>query len=417
MKDSSPQVLFLHTNYPAQFRFVLKAYLANNWDVWFASHTQKLVPLSKIKYIQLKKGSDKGSKLDRQHRISVNAFQHLLREKRTNGLYPDRIYVHTGWGLGQFLRDLFPNALIIAYSEWWFNLNSEDFLFDPKSLDVQHTQASKLTMILRNQSFSMELQQADCIISPTKWQKFQLPPIFRDKCKVIFDGIDENMFSPGTTAITKESQFASLNPDLLTLTYATRGLEPYRGFPEFVKAAAELLQSDLRWQVVIAGEDKINYHKGKNSPDGGYGSQALEYFRSLDLADRVHMVGSLPLESYRDLLRLSDLHCYFTRPYVLSWSLLESTLVGCSIFASNTSPVVEFLNGDEDTFLVDHTAVNLGSNLIDVASKIALDAKKVKKLNKFRTLLSKRICAKNCAELHLNYAAQCSSRFRRGSQH
>ena len=60
----------------------------------------------------------------------------------------------------------------------------------------------------------------------------------------------------------------------------------------------------------------------------------------------MHFVGSLPLVKYRNLLRRSNLHCYFTRPYVLSWSLLESALVGCKLFSSCTQPVAEFLKSD-----------------------------------------------------------------------
>ena len=406
MSQASPQVLFLHTNYPAQFRFIVKAYISKSWSVWFASHTQKVAPLPQINYIQLNRIPDKGSKLDRQQAIAINTFEQLLHEKRVRGLSPERIYVHTGWCLGQFLRDLFPNALIIAYSEWWFNLNSEDFWFDLKNTDVQHTQASKLAMILRNQSFAMELQQADGIISPTKWQKFQLPPIFREKCKVIFDGIDQKMFSPSTIEITSASPLSTLNPELFTLTYATRGLEPYRGFPEFVQAAVKLLQSDPHWQVAIAGEDKVNYHKNKTFPEGGYGKHALDLFKQLNLSDRVHILGSLPFQTYRDLLRLSDLHCYFTRPFVLSWSLLESTLVGCQIFASNTSPVVEFLQDDEDSTLVDHTSINTGDLLVERADEIKKRGKGEKILNKFRIELASQINASSCVDKHMRYADQ-----------
>ena len=31
----------------------------------------------------------------------------------------------------------------------------------------------------------------------------------------------------------------------------------------------------------------------------------------------------MPYEHYKQLLQRSNLHCYFTRPYVTSWSLLK----------------------------------------------------------------------------------------------
>ena len=175
---SKPQVLFVHTNYPAQFRFLVKAFIALGWEVWFASHTYKHPPLPEVKCIQLDMSIKKGSKLDQYQRTSLLAFQDLLSAKRSKNLRPTYTYVHTGWGLGQFIKDLFPQTTMIAYSEWWFNLNAADFNFDINNSEVNHTQQSKLQMILRNQSFALELQQADFIISPTEWQKCQLPKLF-----------------------------------------------------------------------------------------------------------------------------------------------------------------------------------------------------------------------------------------------
>ena len=56
---TKPQVLFVHTNYPAQFRFLVKAFLALDWEVWFASHTYKHPPLPGIKCIKLEKSIKK----------------------------------------------------------------------------------------------------------------------------------------------------------------------------------------------------------------------------------------------------------------------------------------------------------------------------------------------------------------------
>ena len=363
--NSKPQVLFVHTNYPAQFRFLVKAFVALGWEVWFASHTQKHLPLPEIKFINLDKSIEKGSKLDQYQRTSLIAFQQLLSAKRSNGLRPVFTYVHTGWGLGQFIKDLFPKTTMIAYSEWWFNLNAADFQYDTKNKEVTHTQHSKLQMVLRNQSFALELQQADFIVSPTEWQKSQLPQLFRDRCRVIFDGIDIKMFSPSSSDLVVDKSFDSIIAGKPLLTYATRGLEPYRGFPEFVDAAEILLKNDPDWHIAIAGEDKVNYHRNPKSSKLGYGFRAKERFKELGFQDRVHFLGQLPLTRYRNLLRRSNLHCYFTRPYVLSWSLLESALVGCKLFASSTQPIQEFLSDDRGSILVDHTSQDLGGILFN----------------------------------------------------
>tara|TARA_B100000925_G_scaffold259922_1_gene215746 strand:+ start:2519 stop:3739 length:1221 start_codon:yes stop_codon:yes gene_type:complete len=397
-----PQVLFVHTNYPAQFRFLVKEFCSLGWEVWFASHTYKHPPLPEIKCITLEKSANRGSKLDQAERSSMKAFQSLLSAKRNHKLRPIFTYVHTGWGLGQFIKDLFPNTKMVAYSEWWFNLNAADFYFDLKSDDVNHSHYSKLQMVLRNQSFALELQQADFIVSPTKWQRNQLPKLFRDRCNVIFDGIDSNMFSPGPFNSIVNNEFDSIVANKPLLTYATRGLEPYRGFPEFVRAAEELLKNDPDWHVAIAGEDKVNYHQSPKLKIG-FGQQAKERFTSLGFEKRVHFLGSLPLAKYRNLLRSSNLHCYFTRPFVLSWSLLESALTGCKLLTSSTQPVQEFLDNDSGSLLTNHTSKELSNVLIDYACE-----SKVKDLEKDRQRRSARknlvsITSKsNCVKKHLD---------------
>ncbi|WP_115024869.1 glycosyltransferase [Synechococcus sp. UW69] len=403
---NSNQVLFLHTNYPAQFRFILKEYLALNWDVYFASHTQKNKPLSSINYIKLHSPKRKGSKIDHQQNISIACFYNLLAEKR-KGLNPRRIYVHTGWGLGQFLRDLFPNSKIIAYNEWWFNLNSHDYQFDCTNQYINHTLENRLHSVLRNQSFSLELQRADAIVSPTLWQKKQLPLSLQSKCHVIFDGIDCNMFTSGKPIINDKSLLSSLDKSKSILTYATRGLEPYRGFPEFVSASALFLKKNIDWQVVIAGKDHVNYFKSKNAPTEGFGAFALEQYKEANVSDRVKLLGTLPFIEYRNLLQLSDLHCYFTRPFVLSWSLLESALVGCPLFASKTSPVIEFLNNDKYTNFVDHTMDSelLAEELNGAALKVKRSYPSKDTISKYRmNNLLNRVERSTCISKHMKLA-------------
>lgn len=405
-QSSGDQVLFLHTNYPAQFRFLVKAYLARGWKVWFASHTQKNKPLPSVKYIKLEKAPSKGSKLDQNQFSALIVFKQLLSLKRNNQLNPKRIYVHAGWGLGSFLRELFPDSTIIAYSEWWFNLFSQDYLFNPSDSHVQHTLDSRLISLLRNHSFSYELQQADLLIAPTEWQRSQLPNNFQKKCHVVFDGIDQHMFSPGPQTKYADKRIASLSPDTPLLTYATRGLEPYRGFPEFIKASFELLKEHKNWHVAIAGNDSINYYKSSNAPKNGYGNEAYEFFKSHDLSSRVHFLGSLPLLAYRDLLRRSNLHCYFTRPYVLSWSFLESMFTGCRLFASNTAPVLEFAQHDPDTHLVNYIQEDVGSFLVNHVSYLEENGK-IKNngiLTKSRKALRDSLSSNACVTKHLELA-------------
>ena len=89
--EPKPQVLFVHTNYPAQFRFLVKAFIALGWEVWFASHTYKHSPLPEIRCIKMDTGIKKGSRLDQQQRTSLIAFKVYLRETLTRS--PAPVYI------------------------------------------------------------------------------------------------------------------------------------------------------------------------------------------------------------------------------------------------------------------------------------------------------------------------------------
>ena len=88
---------------------------------------------------------------------------------------------------------------------------------------------------------------------------------------------------------------------------------------------------------------------GKALPDGKtYKGLMLERL-NLDLA-RVHFTGLLPYGQYLQVLQASSAHVYLTRPFVLSWSMLEAMSVGCVIVGSTTPPVQEVIRDGDILF-------------------------------------------------------------------
>ena len=78
-------------------------------------------------------------------------------------------------------------------------------------------------------------------ICPTNWQKAQFPKEFHNKIQVIHDGIDTSYFAPDDNVEFKiPNTDIKLNKNDNVITYATRGMEEYRGFPEFMKAVEKL---------------------------------------------------------------------------------------------------------------------------------------------------------------------------------
>ena len=134
------------------------------------------------------------------------------------------------------------------------------------------------------------------------------------------------------------------------ITYATRGMEPYRGFPQFMKAASMLQKRRPNCHVVVVGKDRVAY--GPQRRDGKTYKQEMLETLEFD-RDRLHFTDLLSYRDYRQVLRASSVHAYLSYPFVLSWSMLEAMSVGCAIVASKTPPVEEVITDGENGLLVD----------------------------------------------------------------
>ena len=77
---------------------------------------------------------------------------------------------------------------------------------------------------------------------------------------------------------------------------------------------------------------------GRPLPDGKTYKELMLERLPLDLS-RVHFTGLLPYPDYLKVLQASSVHVYLTRPFVLSWSMLEAMSVGCVIVGSATPQI------------------------------------------------------------------------------
>lgn len=271
------------------------------------------------------------------------AVRNLLRE----GFRPDIVVAHPGWGESLFLRDLLPTTPILNFCEFYYHGRGADVGFDPEEKvgidDVLRARA-------RNAHLLLSLESADAGLSPTVWQKTRHPAAFQDRISVIFDGVDTGFIGPDATARFTLPGGRVLTRDDEIVTYIARNLEPYRGFPSFVRALPALLEQRPAAQVLVVGGDDVSY--GRKAPGGKSWRETMlaevEFDRS-----RVHFLGKLPYRDYRAVLQISSLHIYLTRPFVLSWSCIEALSAGCLVLGSATPPVEEVITEGENGFLVD----------------------------------------------------------------
>lgn len=348
------RILFLHPNFPAQFRHLATELGKDprNQVVFGTMNSKGNIPgVQKVLYKPSREVHPHTHHYLRSHEKAVlegQAVYRLAQELKSAGFYPDIVYGHSGWGATMFVKDVFPKAQLNCFFEWFYHAKDSDADFDPSdTLDAD----SVARIRVKNSPILTDLYSCDRGLCPTEWQKQQFPQEFHSKLKVLHDGINTDFFRPQPQA---KLVLPAIDLDLShaeeIVTYATRGMEPYRGFPQFMEAVSLIQQQRPNCHVVIAGEDRVAY--GKNLPDGKTYKQLMLETLPLDLS-RLHFTGSLPYPQYLKLLQASSAHIYLTRPFVLSWSMLEALSTGCIVIGSSTPPVKEVIQDGKNGLLVD----------------------------------------------------------------
>jgi glycosyltransferase involved in cell wall biosynthesis len=349
------RILFAHSSFPAQF-----AHLAANLaadpahDVAFISSTAaRRIPGVRLRKITAtRKASPSTHHYLQPQENAVLLGQAAFRECErliSEGFRPDVIYAHAGFGPGLFLKDVFPDVPLIGYFEWFYKGEHSDADFLTRhglSADV------RLRIRMRNAGILVELTQCDRGVCPTAFQRSQFPPEFQRKLVTLHDGVDTDFFKPvDSSGERPRLPVAGLPEDAVILTYTARGLEPYRGFPQFMQALALIQQRNHQVHAIIAGADRVFYSP---SPPAGHTYKTLMLQRLPHLDHRrLHFVDFLDLDSYRSVLQASAVHVYLSVPFVLSWSLIEAMATGCAIVGSDTAPVREVLKDDVSGLLAD----------------------------------------------------------------
>lgn len=342
---SHKNILFIHQNFPAQFVHVARTLAARGHQVVaLAIEGREVEGVRFVRYApphqQRKPANPITADLEVKCARAL-ACAGAMEKLRKEGFTPDVIVAHPGWGEAMFCKDVWPRARLVVYAEFFYNAEGADYLFDPEFAGDSLAQRARLR--IKNTVHLHALNAADAIYAPTEWQRDRLPPEYRARTQVMFDGIDTARAAPDPQAsIHLQRAGVRLAQGDEVITFVNRNLEPYRGFHVFMRALPEILARRPNAHCVIVGRDAVSYG---SAPAGG-GSWREAMLREVGARlprDRVHFLGGLPYADYLRVLQVSACHVYLTYPFVLSWSCLEALSTGCTVVASRTGPVEEVI--------------------------------------------------------------------------
>ena len=361
-------LLFIHQNFPGQYRQLAPVLrdLGHNVLGMGAKPRQELQDPLRIHYgweDPQPAGTPDHDTLDPQ--LSRAAYvANRCQQLRDEGFRPDAVFFHSGWGEGLYLRDIWPEAVLLCYPELYGSPELLGYGFDPELGPVPDS--TRRVLRRHNLTALAAIADSDAVIVPTLFQRDTFPPHLRGRLHVIHEGIDAQRILPNPRRHIQLTPALVLRHGDPVVTMVNRHLEPLRGFGVMMRALPTLLQKHPEVRVVIVGKAGGGYGPASTHPLGHRGELLAELGDKIDLS-RVHFLGQISYQQLIGLFQVSAAHVYFTYPYALSWSLLEAMACGALIIGSRNAPVTEVIQDGHNGRLVDfHSPEQLAKCLLEV---------------------------------------------------
>jgi glycosyltransferase involved in cell wall biosynthesis len=338
--------LFLHQNFPGQYLHIVRHLLTDqdNQVVFISEpNANAIAGVRRVSY-QMPKYD--------QTPIHPNArdFDRALRRAefvadcaanlKSLGFVPDIIIGHHGWGELLNLPDIWPDAPILGYFEFYYSPQGQDVGFDPE-FPVTEKLFARVRAMNGINLLALALERHGQ--TPTQWQWTRYPEWARRQIRVLPEGARLDVCRPNPKVRSEDLTIGrfTIAPDEKLVTYVVRNLEPYRGFHIMMRALPYLMSARSDLKAVLVGGDDVSY--GARLASGTWREHMLKELAGKYDTSRVLMPGQVPYDTYLRLLQRSDAHVYLTYPFVPSWSLREALACGCVVIGADVEPVAEFI--------------------------------------------------------------------------
>ena len=293
--------LFVHQNFPAQFLHLLRHLIAQKkHDIVFVgeSNPNRMEGVRRVLY-QMPAGFGQGtfpvvSEFEAAA-IRAGAVANVCRETKKLGFVPDIIIGHHGWGELLNLADVWPDAPLLGYHEFFYHTDAFDVGFDPEfptPLDSHPRIRAKNAVNL------LALTNPGHGQTPTAFQLSSYPEWARPRISLLPEGVDTDKCRPLPAIRRRSFKLGELTvaPRERLVTYVSRDLEPYRGFHVLMRAMPRLLAGRRDVRVIMVGGDGVSY--GARLANGTWREHMLRELGDRIDPARVHFVGKLPYDDY-----------------------------------------------------------------------------------------------------------------------
>jgi glycosyltransferase involved in cell wall biosynthesis len=273
---------------------------------------------------------------------ALSYWAHLDRERPR----PIDLVLGRSAGLGStlFVPAYLPRVPLVNLFDYFYHARAHDL-----AEEIAPHAPSAYTHWRRaaNAMDLLDLENGGTPWVPTRWQRDLYPAEYRDDFLVLHDGIDTARFRP-LRPPAREGRAPrnlvgrTLLPQVRVVTFVARALDRLRGFDRFMELANRLLRARPDVLGVVVGHPVVQRGLDVQFFNQDYRAHVLGRMALHD-PDRVWFFEPLRPGLLAEVLALSDLHVYPSRPYPVARSLLEAMASGCVVLAADTAPVREFV--------------------------------------------------------------------------
>ena len=169
------KILFVHQNFPGQFPHLAPELAKRGHDcLALTDHgNNRVSPIPVVRYKHEPAPVDPAAtRLGRNYTLmsdrGVTVARAALQMRKVQGYIPDVILGHSGWGETLFLKEVWPEARLIVYAEFYYKGRGADVGFDPEFGQPSFDQV----MIAQGRAghLGQALVHADAGVCPTEWQ-------------------------------------------------------------------------------------------------------------------------------------------------------------------------------------------------------------------------------------------------------
>ena len=365
-------VLFIHRAFPAQFgHAALELTRRYGWKCSFLVEHLSRCPspspemLERL-HLHLLPGPAEGSPPPWPQNLghALERARAVAEAVRTRPeLQPDLVVGHGGLIPTLLFREVL-DCPIVDFCEYYFGLWGRDLTY---RLDLPPAEPAPFFPRCVNAAALLSLEACGAAYAPTRWQRDSFPERFRPKIAVHRDAIDLDLYRPGSPP--RDVAGHRLPADARVVTYTARGLESMRGFDLFLRAAREIGRRRSDVVFVVVGEEATHYGWDLLHTGGPTFKQWALGRGNYDLS-RFLFLGHVEPATLADVLRRSDLHIYWSVPFVVSWSLLDAMASGCVVLAADTPAVREVIEPNVNGLLEPFFDVE---GFVDTACRVLAD--------------------------------------------